>query len=119
MYNTSARGAPGQAVYGVTGPDCPAQRDLYGDVATAMRAQGMFVGAYYSKADWHAHSFWDPSMGFPTDRNVNYDISTNASKWQQFVDFDKMQFDEIQEKYSPDMYCAHSGAIYLRLVYIV
>lgn len=105
MYNTSAQGAPGQPVYGVTGPDCPTQRDLYGEVAAAMRAQDMFVGAYYSKADWHSHSFWDPSIGFPTDRNVNYDIATNASKWQQFVNFDKIQFDEIQEKYSPDMYC--------------
>jgi alpha-L-fucosidase len=105
MYNTSAHGAPGQPVYGVTGPDCPAQRDLYGEVAAAMRAQDMFVGAYYSKADWHSHSFWDPSISFPTDRNVNYDIATNASKWQQFVNFDKLQFDEIQEKYSPDMYC--------------
>ena len=83
MYNTSAQGAPGQPVYGVTGPDCPTQRDLYGEVAAAMRAQDMFVGAYYSKADWHSHSFWDPSIGFPTDRNVNYDIATNASKWQQ------------------------------------
>ena len=70
-----------------------------------MRAQDMFVGAYYSKADWHSHSFWDPSISFPTDRNVNYDIAKNASKWQQFVNFDKLQFDEIQEKYSPDMYC--------------
>ena len=81
MYNTSAHGAPGQPVYGVTGPDCPAQRDLFGEVVASMRAAGMFVGAYFSKADWHSHSFWDPSIGFPSDRNTNYDIATNASKW--------------------------------------
>eukprot|EP01052_Picozoa_sp_SAG31_P031639 SAG31_NODE_3373_length_4351_cov_2.070790_1_plen_84_part_00 len=51
MYNTSAHGAPGQPVYGVTGPDCPAQRDLFGEVVSAMRNEGMIVGAYYSKAD--------------------------------------------------------------------
>jgi hypothetical protein len=139
MYNTSARGAPGQDVYGVTGPDCPTQRDLYGEVALAMRERGLKVGAYvgipttfvtcsleyplsdtqrlcvcmcvragvcvcvcvcvcvftyssdggavvvvtlryFSKADWHAESFWDPAFGFATDRNTNYDIATNASR---------------------------------------
>ena len=45
MFNTSAQGSPGQPVYGVTGPDCPTQRDLYGEVAAAMRSKGMFVGA--------------------------------------------------------------------------
>ena len=55
MYNTSVEGSPGQGVYGVTGPDCPVQRDLYGEVAAAMRSEIMLVGAYVSKADWHAH----------------------------------------------------------------
>jgi hypothetical protein len=109
MYNTSSHGAPGQPVYGVTGPDCPAQRDLYGDVAAAMRSEGMLVGAYYSKADWHSHSFWDPAMGFATDRNTNYDIATNASKWADFVAFDKAQFEEIQTQYSPDLYWLDAG----------
>ena len=45
MYNTSAHGAPGQPVYGVTGPDCPAQRDLFGEVVEAMRAEELMVGA--------------------------------------------------------------------------
>ena len=66
MFNTSARGAPGQPVYGVMGADCPAQRDLFGEVVAAMRKKEMMVGAYFSKADWHSHSFWDPSIGFPS-----------------------------------------------------
>ena len=45
-----------------------------------MRTKGLAVGAYYSKADWHSHSFWDPAIGFPSDRNVNYNISNNATK---------------------------------------
>ena len=31
-----------------------------------MRAKDLKVGAYFSKADWHAHSFWDPAEGFAT-----------------------------------------------------
>ena len=44
------------AVYGVTWPDCPAQRDLYGDVVAAMRAQGVYR-SILPKADWHVHHF--------------------------------------------------------------
>eukprot|EP00040_Diaphanoeca_grandis_P023728 m.129542 g.129542 ORF g.129542 m.129542 type:complete len:613 (-) comp29406_c0_seq1:292-2130(-) len=118
MYNTSAHGAPGQPVYGVTGPDCPTQRDLFGEVVTAMRSKDMMVGAYYSKADWHSASFWDDSITFPTDRNVNYDITKNASKWQTFVDFDKAQFDEIQKQYAPDIYWLDAGWVGQGLQYL-
>jgi hypothetical protein len=64
----------------------------------------MLVGAYFSKADWHSHSFWDPSIGFPTTRNTNYNTTTNASKWADFVAFNKAQFDELQAQYNPDLY---------------
>ena len=109
MYNTSIPGAPGQAVYGVTGPDCPTQRDLYGEVASAMRERNLAVGAYFSKADWHADSFWDPAAGFPTDRNVNYNISANPQRYAQFVQFDKMQLEEIQQQYHPDIVWLDAG----------
>jgi len=98
-YNTTASGAPGQPVYGVTGPDCPVQRDLFGEVVTAMRTKGLAVGAYYSKADWHAHTFWSPSFGFPTTPNVNYNITENSHLYEQFVAFNKAQLDEIQRMY--------------------
>ena len=109
MYNTTSHGAPGQPVYGVTGADCPAQRDLFGEVAAAMRKEGMLVGAYYSKADWHSHSFWDETLGFPTDRNVNYNITENPAKWQSFVDFDRAQLNEIQRQYAPDIVWLDAG----------
>ena len=48
-----SRPAPGSS-----GSDCPAQRDLFGEVVAAMRKKKMMVGAYFSKADWHSHSFW-------------------------------------------------------------
>ena len=37
------------------------------------------------------------------------DIATNASKWAEFVAFDKAQFDEIQAQYAPDMYWLDAG----------
>jgi alpha-L-fucosidase len=70
-----------------------------------MRHEGLAVGAYYSKADWHAHSFWDPAYGFPTTRNTNYDKSANSTtkeKWDYFVKFDQNQLAELQARYNPD-----------------
>jgi len=101
----------------VTGEDCPAQRDLFGEVVTAMRVRGLAVGAYYSKADWHAQSFWDPSFGFAETRNANYNVTANASKWQEFVAFDKAQLEEIQERYTSPIqpfYYASSATIVQR-----
>ena len=82
MFNTSAVGSPGQTVYGVTSSECPAQRDLFGDAVQAMRAKGMLIGAYASKADWHAKSYWDEAMGFPEHTGVNYPISEHPEKWE-------------------------------------
>ena len=72
----------------------------------------------YSKADWHSHSFWDPSITFPSDRNTNYDIATNASKWADFVAFDKAQFEEIQRQYSPDFFWLDAGWVGQGLQYL-
>eukprot|EP01052_Picozoa_sp_SAG31_P031640 SAG31_NODE_3373_length_4351_cov_2.070790_2_plen_189_part_00 len=51
----------------------------------------------------------DESVGFPTDRNTNYNIANHSHKWAQFVAFDKAQFDEIQQRYSPDIYWLDAG----------
>mgnify|MGYP005718656431 CR=1 FL=1 len=66
----------------VTAPDCPAQRDLFGDAVSAMRAEGLLIGAYASKADWHAKSYWDEAMGFPEHTGTNYPIPEYPEKWE-------------------------------------
>lgn len=81
MWRTKATGADGQPVYGVTGPGSPCQRDLIGEMADAARKHGLLFGAYYSKADWHAGSYWDApqtvkgSTGFPQFTGVNYNFT--------------------------------------------
>ena len=51
----------------------------------------------------------DPSISFPSDRNTNYNTAKNASKWAEFVAFDKKQFDEIQAQYQPDLFWLDAG----------
>eukprot|EP00658_Telonema_sp_P-2_P006038 TRINITY_DN12295_c0_g1_i2.p1 TRINITY_DN12295_c0_g1~~TRINITY_DN12295_c0_g1_i2.p1 ORF type:complete len:141 (+),score=14.25 TRINITY_DN12295_c0_g1_i2:285-707(+) len=69
----SAVGEPGSEVYGVGGPGSATDRDLFGEIASAATQHGMVLGAYFSKADWHASSFWvKPSTNPGTDYFPKY-----------------------------------------------
>ena len=49
-------------------PKCNVVKEVF----AAFRQEGMGIGAYFSKPDWHSNDYWWPY--FPvTDRNVNYD----------------------------------------------
>ena len=87
VYNTSVEGSPGQGVCGVTAPDSglpgaaprPARR---GGGRDLRRGDD---GRCVRQADWHAHSFWDESLGFSEHVGVNYDIKAMPAKWETFV----------------------------------
>jgi alpha-L-fucosidase len=111
MYNTTLRASATQEPYSVV-RSSPFGRDVYGELARAMRAEGIGVGAYFSKADWHAHSMWDPSLGFPADQNANYNISANRStqaKWDEFAAFAVGQLDELMAQYDPNILWLDGG----------
>jgi len=68
------------------------------EVFTAFRQQGMAIGAYFSKPDWHCHDYWWPY--FPAlDRNVNYDPAKYPDRWKSFQKFTLNQIDEITRDY--------------------
>ena len=90
MWNTTAHGDnknknknknKSQPLYGVClcGDASPLQRDIIGEMATAARANDLAFGTYFSKADWHAGSYWVApqtvagSTDFPQNTGVNYD----------------------------------------------
>ena len=68
------------------------------EIFNAFRQQNFWVGAYFSKPDWHSnHYWWDR---FPAiDRNPNYDIKKHPEQWQQFVDFTHTQINELMSDY--------------------
>ena len=87
---------------------------LYGcaqiDRTAAPMIIGHQVGAYYSKADWHAGSYWrapqtDGSDNFPQNTGVNYNFSDGEGEGllQVFNAFNKAQLSEIVTKYKPDL----------------
>jgi alpha-L-fucosidase len=67
-------------------------------VFDAFRNEGLLIGAYYSKPDWHSQYFWWNRYATP-DRNVNYDIRKNPWRWNQFVEFTHNQINELTSDY--------------------
>ncbi len=68
------------------------------EVFTAFRKNGMGIGAYFSKPDWHNENYWWPY--FPSlDRNVNYDPTKYPERWKKFQDFTYNQVEELMKNY--------------------
>lgn len=67
-------------------------------VFDAFRKEGMMIGAYYSKPDWHSEYYWWPKYATP-DRNNNYDIRKYPWRWNQFKQFTYNQISELMTDY--------------------
>ncbi len=90
--------------YKVTAPMCPFHRNpranITKEIFKAFRQEGFWVGAYFSKPDWHSEYYWDPYFP-PFDRNVNYDPEAYPEKWEKFVQFTHNQILELLTDYGP------------------
>jgi alpha-L-fucosidase len=88
--------------YRITSPNTPFHTDPRADVTReifdAFRAQGFWIGAYFSKPDWHSPDYWWPYFATP-DRNPNYDLAKYPERWRRFVDFTHGQIDELMSNY--------------------
>jgi alpha-L-fucosidase len=93
-----------QTEYRITSPDCPFHTNPKANIAkelfAAFHKQGLGIGAYFSKPDWHISSYWDPYWQHP-DRNVNYTIKKYPEKWNKFREFTYNQIEELMTGYGP------------------
>ena len=64
------------------------------EIFNAFRAEDLWVGAYFSKPDWHTEFYWWPNFATP-DRNVNYSIKTYPDRWEAFVKYTHGQIMEL------------------------
>lgn len=71
-------------------PRANVSREVFG----AFREQGYWVGAYFSKPDWHSQYYWWDRYATP-NRSNNYDIDKNPWRWEQFREFTHKQIEEI------------------------
>jgi alpha-L-fucosidase len=67
-------------------------------VFDAFRKEGMMIGAYFSKPDWHCEYYWWPRNA-TADRNNNYDIRKYPWRWNQYKKFTHAQIDELMSDY--------------------
>ena len=67
-------------------------------VFDAFRKEGMMIGAYFSKPDWHSENYWWPVYATP-DRNNNYDIRKFPWRWEKFKKYTFHQIEELMNDY--------------------
>jgi alpha-L-fucosidase len=77
----------------------PAARDLVGPFFTALRQQGIKVGAYFSLLDWNHPDY----PNFLKD-SIRYKREADASRWDRFLEFCHGQINEINQQYRPDLW---------------
>ena len=63
-------------------------------VFDAFRDEDFWIGAYFSKPDWHCKWFWNPYYATPR-RGINYNVKQHPDWWQNYVDFTQNQLREL------------------------
>lgn len=72
--------------------------NITNELFSAFRKANFWVGAYFSKPDWHCPDYWWDY--FPvSDRNCNYSIAKYPDRWQKYVDFTHNQINELMTDY--------------------
>jgi alpha-L-fucosidase len=88
--------------YKITDPATPFsthhRRDVTGEIFKAFRSEKLWIGAYFSKPDWHSDYYWWRKFP-PADRNANYSIPKHPQQWQKFVDYTHNQINELASNY--------------------
>ena len=69
-------------------------------VFDAFRNEGMMMGAYFSKPDWHSPYYWWPSKA-TSNRSHNYSIKQYPERWKKYKSFDYNQISELMHGYGP------------------
>ncbi|MBK9392108.1 MAG: alpha-L-fucosidase [Bacteroidetes bacterium] len=75
-----------------------ARSNVTKEIFTAFKKENFWIGAYYSKPDWHSDFYWWKK--FPaTDRNCNYSIEKHPEQWKKFTEYTHRQIDELLSDY--------------------
>ncbi len=88
--------------YKITDNGCPfsahPRSNVTKEIFNAFRNEGLWVGAYFSKPDWHSDYYWWKKFP-PADRNCNYSIAKYPEQWKKFTDFTHNQINELVSEY--------------------
>ncbi len=70
------------------------KRDVARHVFDAFRDRSFWIGAYFSKPDWHCEWFWNPEFATP-NRHINYKKERHPDWWKRYQDFTAGQIGEL------------------------
>jgi alpha-L-fucosidase len=88
--------------YRTTHPSCPFSTNPRADITKAIfdafRSEGLGVGAYFSKCDWHCPDYWRLEEE-PGGRNTNCYARYFPERWARFVRFTHAQIMELMMGY--------------------
>ena len=88
--------------YKITDKDCAFSSNPNSNIAkeifSAFRKDNFWIGAYFSKPDWHSDYYWWKKFP-PADRNANYSIQKYPEQWKKFVDYTHNQVNELMSDY--------------------
>lgn len=88
--------------YKITDKECPFSSNPHSNVTkevfSAFRKENFWIGAYFSKPDWHSDYYWWKQFP-PSDRNCNYSIAKHPEQWKKFTDYTHHQINELMSDY--------------------
>jgi alpha-L-fucosidase len=102
--------------YNISSTQCPFHADPRADtikeMSDAFRKQGLGVGIYFSKADWHCPDYWAPDLPPGSGQGANYNPRERPESWKRFKDFTWKQIEELMSGYgSQDILWLDGGAV--------
>lgn len=80
--------------------NAPARKDVMTPLVTALRAEGLKFGAYYSLLDWSHGDY----PGFFKDQGRYKIDGADTFRWRMFLEFMHGQIGELSRLYNPDLF---------------
>lgn len=74
------------------------QANVARHVFDAFRKEGLMVGCYFSKPDWHSQDYWWDKRSTP-NRFHNYSTAKYPERWARYKSFVYNQIDELMSGY--------------------
>lgn len=88
-----------KANHSITIPkNTPAQKDVLTPFVSELKKAGLRTGLYYSLPDW-SH----PDYDVFTRTQKRYELSQKPEKWQDFIQYYRLQLHELMTAYQPDL----------------
>ncbi|CAN5804239.1 alpha-L-fucosidase [soil metagenome] len=74
------------------------KKNITKEIFDAFRQKQFWVGAYFSKPDWHSDYYWWKNFP-PSDRNPSYSVRKYPGQWNKFVNYTHSQVNELMSDY--------------------